>query len=673
VSAVVGIDVGGTFTDLYCVDSKTGTERILKVPSTPDDPSRALLDSLRAAEIDPADLEALLHGTTIATNAVIERKGSRCALITTRGFRDVLELGRRDRPLMYGLHGVQHPLIPRDRRWEVTERVDYRGRVLVPLAEDEVRKLADVLKAQDVEAVVISLMHSYANPAHEDRIAALLREANDGWEIVTSTGVIREYYEFERTSTAAVQGYLQPLVSRYAKNLQRKLKDWGFSRDVLIMQSNGGLSPLSELGRRSAYIVRSGPAAGVIAAAGLAKQAGFDKIITADMGGTSFDVAVVINSEPRVAEKTDLDFRVPLRLPMIDVHTIGAGGGSIASIDRGGILEVGPRSAGSVPGPICYRRGGTEPTVTDANLVLGRIAVDSPIGGKGKIALDLEGARTAFAKLGKALGLDVEQAAEAVLAVVNLRMAGRIRLISIEQGLDPREFAMVAFGGAGPMHGAALIREVGIRTELVPPYPGVLCAMGCAIADIRYDYSQTFERRLDRADIGQIHEVLKRQRAEGEAQLRKADAPHSSVQVTHYADMAYAGQIHALRVPIEASWNAQQLTDAFVAQYRNEFGNTLENIPAVVVNLRTRVVGKRGGLAQRGARASSAGTPRPIKRRPVYFGGWHDAAIYARDDLMPGMQFEGPAIVEQNDTTTVVEPGMITRVDPYGNLLVEVK
>jgi N-methylhydantoinase A len=617
VSAVVGIDVGGTFTDLYCVDSKTGAERILKVPSTPDDPSRALLDSLRAAEIDPADLEALLHGTTIATNAVIERKGARCALVTTRGFRDVLELGRRDRPLMYGLHGVQQPLIPRDRRWEVTERVDYRGRVLVPLAEAEVREVAEVLKQQDVEAVVVSLMHSYANPAHEERIAALLREANPAWEVVTSTGVIREYYEFERTSTAAVQGYLQPLVSRYAKNLQQKLKDWGFARDVLIMQSNGGLSPLSELGRRSAYIVRSGPAAGVIAAAGLAKQAGFDKIITADMGGTSFDVAVVINSEPRVAEKTDLDFRVPLRLPMIDVHTIGAGGGSIASIDRGGILEVGPRSAGSVPGPICYRRGGTEPTVTDANLVLGRIAVDSPIGGKGKIALDVDSARGAFAKLGKDLGLGLEEAAEAVLAVVNLRMAGRIRLISIEQGLDPREFAMVAFGGAGPMHGAALIREVGVRTEVVPPYPGVLCAMGCAIADIRYDYSQTFEQRLDRADVAQIHEVLERQRAEGEAQLRKADTPHTSVQVAHFADMAYAGQIHALRVPIEAGWNAEQLTDAFVAQYRAEFGNTLDNIPAVVVNLRTRVVGARGGLARGSAREMRGGTPRPIKRRAV--------------------------------------------------------
>ena len=670
-SAVVGIDVGGTFTDLYCVDRSTGGERILKVPSTPDDPSRALLDALRAAEIDPRSLEALLHGTTIATNAVIERKGARCALVTTRGFRDALELGRRDRPAMYGLTGVQQPLIPRDRRWEVTERLDHRGNVLVPLDEAEVLALADVLRKQDVAAVVISLMHAYANPAHEQRVAQILAESDAGWEIVTSTGVIREYYEFERTSTAVVQGYLQPLVSRYARNLASKLGDWGFARDVLIMQSNGGLSPLSELGLRSAYIVRSGPAAGVIASAGLAKEAGFDKIITGDMGGTSFDVAVVIGGEPRVAEMTNLDFRVPLKLPMIDVHTIGAGGGSIASLDRGGILEVGPRSAGSVPGPICYRRGGTEPTVTDANLVLGRIAVDSPIGGKGKIALDVESARQAYAELGRKLGLSTEQAAEAVLAVVNLRMAGRIRLISIEQGLDPRDFAFVAFGGAGPMHGAALIREVGIKTELVPPYPGVLCAMGCAIADIRYDYSQTFEQRLDRADVRAIREVFARQRAEGEAQLAKGAAPHTGVDVTHFADMAYAGQIHALRVRVQADFDAAQMRDAFVEQYRAEFGNTLENIGVVVVNLRTRVVGRRGGMARRAAESATSATPQPIKRRRVYFGAWHDVRIYARSDLLPGMRFEGPAIVEQDDTTTVVEPGMATRVDRFGNLLVE--
>ncbi len=673
--AVVGIDVGGTFTDLYYTDAARGIERILKVPSTPDDPSRGLLDSLQAAGIAAGELDALLHGTTIATNAVIERKGARCALLTTRGFRDLLELGRRDRPTMYGLTGVHQPLIPRDRRWEVDERLDRHGKVLVAVDEAQVRALGAVLMQQDVAAIVISFMHSYANPQHEERVRELLAAINPAWEIVTSSSVIREYYEFERTSTAVVQGYLQPLVSRYAKNLHAKLAEWGFRRDVLIMQSNGGVAPLPELGRRSAYIVRSGPAAGVIAAGELARHAGFDKIITADMGGTSFDVAVVINSEPRIAENTLLEFRVPLRLPMIDVHTIGAGGGSIASLDRGGIMQVGPRSAGAVPGPVCYRRGGTEPTVTDANLVLGRIDVDSPIGGSGslKVALDVEGARKAVRELGAKLGLSMEETAEAILAVVNQRMAGRIRLISIEQGLDPREFAMVAFGGAGPMHGAALIREVGIKTQLVPPYPGVLCAMGCAIADIRYDLSQTIEQRIDRLDIATLQRVFRTQREQGESQVRKSEAPHDEVRARHFADMAYVGQIHALRVPVQPEWDAAQFTQAFLDAYRRDFGNTLGDIPVVIVNARTTVLGVRGAHAAKPQATTRAAAPKPIKRRPVYFGGWTDAAIYRRSDLAPGMTFEGPAIVEQDDATTVVEPGMVTRVDVHGNLLVSVK
>ena len=673
--AVVGIDVGGTFTDLFYSDSSRGIERILKVPSTPEDPSRGLLDSLRAADIDPTSLEALLHGTTIATNAVIERKGAVCALVTTRGFRDLLELGRRDRPNIYGLSGVQQPLVPRDRRWEVTERVDYRGHVLVPLDEAEVCALGEVLKAQKVEAVFIAFMHAYACPAHEERARELLAAIDANWEIVTSASVIREYYEFERTSTAVLQGYLQPLVSRYARSLRERLIDWGFKRDVLIMQSNGGVAPLAELGKRAAYIIRSGPAAGVIAAAHCARQAGFDKVITADMGGTSFDVAVVINSEPRIAENTLLDFRMPLRLPMIDVHTIGAGGGSIASLDRGGVLQVGPRSAGAVPGPACYRRGGTEPTVTDANVVLGRIDADSPMGGSGKdrVALDVEAARRAVGDLGKRLGLSLEAAGEAILAVVNQRMAGRIRLISIEQGLDPREFAMVAFGGAGPMHGASLIREVGIKTEIVPPFPGVLCAMGCTIADIRYDLSQTMEQRLDRTDMAALHAVLVRQRADGEGQLKRSAAPHACIRVSHFADMAYQGQIHSLRVPIQADWTTEQMSAAFNDMYRREFGNVLGDIAAVVVNVRTTVVGIRAQAAAKSLEELRVLPATPLRRRPVYFDGWTDAAIYRRRDLAPGTFFVGPAIVEQDDATTVVEPGMVTRVDAYGNLLVQLQ
>jgi N-methylhydantoinase A len=521
---VVGIDVGGTFTDLFFSRDGVSVDRVLKVPSTPDDPSRGLVDALTAAEINPDEIDLILHGTTIATNAVIERKGARCALVTTRGFRDVLELGRRDRQSMYGLTGVQNPLIPRELRWEVDERMNPYGEVVRALDDDEVRTLGRVLASLDIEAVVVSLLHAYANPSHEDRIRQILLETNQAWEVVISSEVVREYYEFERTSTAAVQGYLQPLVARYAANLATKLSERGFGMQTLVMQSNGGLIPLKQLAHRAANIVRSGPAAGVMAAAKIAAEAGFANVITGDMGGTSYDVAVVVGGHPRVAHMTELDFRVPLRLPMIDVHTIGAGGGSIAYLDRGGILQVGPRSAGAIPGPVCFARGGVEPTVTDANTVLSRINADHPIGLKNLTSLDVAGARRAIGTLGEKIRLGIEETAEAVLAVVNQRMAGRTRLLSVEQGHDPRDFVLVVFGGAGPLHGAAIMREVGIRTMLIPPHPGVLCALGCAIADIRYDLSQTVEQPLSNLEESWIAEVLASQRQDGERRLSESEA-----------------------------------------------------------------------------------------------------------------------------------------------------
>jgi N-methylhydantoinase A len=454
--------------------------------------------------------------------------------------------------------------------------------------------------------------------------------------------------------------------------LADKLKGWGFEREVAIMQSNGGVAPLRQLGARSAYIVRSGPAAGVTAAARIAAEAGFSHVITGDMGGTSFDVAVIIDGKPEVAELTNLDFRIPLRLPMIDVHTIGAGGGSIAYLDRGGMLQVGPRSAGAMPGPVAYRRGGTEPTVTDANVVLGRINPESRMNGDGTM-LDIEGARHAVKTLGDRMGLGLEQTAEAILAVVNQRMAGRMRLMSIERGLDPRDFALVAFGGAGPLHGGALIREVGVSTMLVPLYPGVLCALGCVYADLRYDLSQTVEKRLDRLAPNELKDIIVRQRRDGQKQLEDSMVPIDHSSLTHAADMAYAGQIHALRVTIEPEWDAARLNQAFQDAYKEKFGNTLEGMPVVIVNLRTIVVGTRTSSALPHVAAAVTGQPVAKGRRPVYFGGWHDTPVYQRDDLGPGMAFDGPAIVEQSDTTTVIEPDMTVTVDAHGNLLAKVK
>ena len=671
-TGIVGIDVGGTFTDLFFSGGAGRPHQILKVPSTPQDPSLGLLNALKAAGLEPADLDAILHGTTIATNAVIERRGAVCALITTSGFRDILELGRRDRPTMYGLEGTHEPLVPRDLRFEVSERLDYEGNVLVALDEQGLRAIGEVLKQSKVESVVVAFIHAYANPAHELRACEILAEINPEWELVAATSVVREYYEFERTSTAVIQGYLQPLVARYAKNLAHKLREWGYKRDIVIMQSNGGVAPLRQLGARSAYIVRSGPAAGVMAAARLAGEAGFSHIITADMGGTSFDVAVVINGEPKVAEITNLDFRIPLRLPMIDVHTIGAGGGSIAHLDRGGMLLVGPRSAGAKPGPVAYRRGGTEPTVTDANVVLGRINPGSLMNGSDS-TLDVAGAREAVRRLGAELGLGLEQTAEAILAVVNQRMAGRIRLMSIERGLDPRDFAMVAFGGAGPLHCGALMRETGVSTMLVPLYPGVLCAIGCVYADLRYDISQTVEKRLDKLVPGELAAIIARQRAQGKQQLEDSEVPIDVTTITHAADMAYAGQIHSLRVTIDADWDSARLEQAFNDVYRAKFGNTLTGIPVVIVILRTIAVGARSSAELPHSEPGSATDAVPSARRPVHFDKWYDTPIYQRSGLTPGMHFDGPAIIEQSDTTTVVEPAMSVVVDSKGNLLVKVK
>jgi len=670
----VGVDVGGTFTDLFFLDGDDPRPRIVKVATTSPDPSLGVIDALERAEIDACGLARFLHGTTIATNALIERRGAKCALITTTGFRDVLELGRRDRPHIYGLSGKHQPLIARDQRWEVDERIDYRGRVLVALDEQRLRELADALRGEELEAIVVCFLHSYVDPAHERRARELLLEAEPRWHVVLSSAVLSEYYEFERTSTAVVQGYLQPLVADYAARLGERLKGSGFDGEALIMQSNGGLIPASRAGEQASRIVRSGPAAGVIAATRLAKEAGFDRVITGDMGGTSFDVAVSLGGELTETDTALLGFRMPVRVPMLDVRTIGAGGGSIAWLDRAGILQVGPRSAGSDPGPVALGRGGTEPTVTDANLVLGRIDAARPIGA-GELHLDR--ARRALGELGEALALSAEQAASAVLRVVNARMAGEIRLMTVEQGHDPRELALVCFGGAGPLHGAALLDELQIGVMLLPAAPGVLCAMGCALADVRHDFSQTVERVLPRGDgersgclqPGELDAILAEQRQRGEARLRSDGMPLAAVEVRHFADMSYQGQVHRLRVAVQRDWDASRLREAFVEHHRREFAADLGDLDVRLVSARTTVLARQPP-ARLEHGPPGTGTPTPRARRPVYFQEWVQTPVYAREDLLAGAELEGPMIVEQADTTTVIEPGMHVRVDRLANLVV---
>ena len=429
---IVGIDVGGTFTDLVGLDEASGTVTTAKVPSTPADQSAGLLHGLEALGVPLSALQIIVHGTTVATNAVLERRGAVCGLLTTRGFRDVLELRRRDRPDTYGLQGAFEPLIARDKRLEVTERTDYRGDILQPVDEHEVAAQARQLLDKGVEAVVVSFLHSYANAANEQRARQVLEHIWPNPYIVTASEVLPEFREFERTSTAVVNAYVQPLIDRYLRSLAQQLRHKGYRRDVLLIQSNGGVMSLEVSRRFSVNTVMSGPAAGVIAAKAVAEQAGFANVITCDMGGTSLDIALVAAGQPATTSEINLGYGIPIRVPMLDITTIGAGGGSIAWIDRGGYLQIGPQSAGADPGPACYGRGGSAPTVTDANLVLGRINADTPFGSEGTWHLDRTSAEQAITKhIGTPLGLPLLDAARAIIAVANAKIAGSIRKISI--------------------------------------------------------------------------------------------------------------------------------------------------------------------------------------------------------------------------------------------------
>ena len=596
-TTLMGVDVGGTFTDLFYFDSGTGMVGTGKLPSTPDDQSKGVLDGIGQTGIPTDRLGGVIHGTTVATNALLQRRGAVTGLITTRGFRDVLEMRRRDRPSTWGLWGQYSPVIPRDFRLEVDERVLADGHIEQPVDLQQVEEAARTLLDLGAESICIFFVNAYAN-AHNELAALRCVQAlwpND--HISASSRILPEIREFERCSTAVLNAYLQPTVGAYMERLENSLKADGFQSNVLIVQSNGGIMAVDTARALPARTALSGPAAGVVAAAYIAENAGYPNVITCDMGGTSFDVSLVADGQASAAAQCAIDFGMVIRTPMVEITTIGAGGGSIASIDRGGLLQIGPESAGSDPGPACYGLGNLRPTVTDANLVLGRINPDAPIGG-GQRQLNLEAAARAIQEhVGKPLNLDVRPAAEAIVRVANARMADAIRLVSIERGHDPKKFTVMPFGGGGALHVGALIDEVGLARALVPRYPGVISAMGCVVADMRHDAVQTLNKALSDLNVTALKNRMDKMAEESVATIQRVETAFEGIDTRFELDMLYQGQTHTIAVPLTPETAAAPTTAAigaeFAASYARTYGRALQGLPARVVNLRVIVTGRR--------------------------------------------------------------------------------
>ncbi|MGE3987280.1 hydantoinase/oxoprolinase family protein [Pseudorhodoplanes sp.] len=674
---VIGVDVGGTFTDLFCLDEKTGTSWIAKVPSTRGREAAGFLAGIRQGTDDISAVTTIVHGTTVGTNALLERKGGTAGVIATEGFSDVLEMRRRDRPQTWGLWGRFEPVVPRERRVEVRERVLADGTLRAAVDPAEVRERARELLARGAEAVAITFINSYANAENEQVAAEAIRSVWPNAYVNISSEILPEIREFERSSTTVLNAYLQPVVADYLDRIESELRAQAFAGQLLIVQSNGGVMTVDTAKAMPVRTALSGPAAGVIAAAHIAQTAGFPNVVTGDVGGTSFDVSLIAHGETALAAQTAIDFGLVIRTPMIEITTIGAGGGSIAHVDRGGLLQVGPESAGAVPGPVCYGHGNERPTLTDANLVLGRINPDRPIGG-GLTRLDVAAAKAAIRKqVGDPLGLDPTAAADAIVRIANSRMAGAIRLVSIERGHNPRDFVLMPFGGGGALHAGALMKEVGLKAALVPPYPGVTSALGCVIADMRHDFVHTVNRTTDEMHFDTFNAEIADRAERGKRLLDRSGVAFERREVLVSCDMLYVGQTHTVAVPLD--WSADRgfdrtlLQDAFERRYRQVYGRLLEGIAARVLNLHVAAVGRRPklDLARLAPTGGSLADARQAER-PVYVDGrWQSAAVYARRALPVDAVIAGPAVLEQDDATIFIEPDLRGRVDRFGNVIIE--
>ncbi len=689
----LGIDIGGTFTDATLIDETTGAIHIGKVSSTPHDPSvgftRAVERILQQTGVSPAEVRYLVHGTTVATNAIIEGKVARTALLTTEGFRDILEIGRQIRPSLYDLHFHKpRPLAPRQWCFGIPERLDARGQTLTPLEAGAVLDVATTLRGAGVEAVAVCFLHAYRNPAHEQAALQILAEALPGVPVSLSSDVAPEIREYYRASTTVVNASLRPVITQYLQRIEARLREAGLTAQLLVMQSSGGVYPFGAAGEKPVFMVESGPAAGVIGAAYLGQVLGYGDLLSFDMGGTTAKAGLIRGGQPHITKEYEVGVQAgsgtgsgrgsgyPIRTPVIDLVEIGAGGGSIAWVDAGGALRVGPQSAGADPGPVCYGLGGAAPTVTDANLVLGRLNPAFFLGGE--ITLDVERSRHAIlAQCARPLGLDVVQAAHSIVEIANAAMVNALRLVSVQRGYDPRDFVLVAFGGAGPVHANRLQAEMEIPCLVVPLSPGIASALGLLVTDLTHDYAVTMIQRSDQLDLTAVEAAFDRMAAVGRGQLRQEGVPETAMAFVRHAELRYVGQSFELPVPLPAgqldSDAVQAAVDAFHAAHEQAYGHSKLTAPVELVTLRLTAVGgiERPRL-RRAPGAASAETARKTSR-PVYFaesGGYVDCPTYDRYGLGAGACVTGPAIIEEFDSTFTLHPGYQAQADEWGNLLV---
>ena len=670
----VAVDIGGTFTDICVMDEASGQVRVAKTSSTPDDPLEGAMNGLGEAKVDLKDVTLLSHGTTMATNALITRRLPPTAMVCTRGFRDVIEIRRANKEELWDTYkDVAPPYIRRRDRLVVNERIDHAGQVVEPLDEGEAREVARVLKKRGVESVAICLMNSYMNPEHEQRLQEILSAEMPDADITTSSETLPEIFEHERFSTTVVNSILSPVIGRYVKRMSQQLKDGGYASDLLLLHSGGGVMTPATAQHFAGRLAGSGIAAGAIASRHIAMLCGYENSIGLDMGGTSCDVSLVHGGQSRITKEWGIEFGHPIRFPSIEVLTIGAGGGSLAWIDDVGALHNGPQSAGADPGPACYGRGNEVPTNTDANVALGRLGTS--LAG-GNIKLDGGAAEKAvISGVGEPLGMSKDEAAKSIISVANANMADAVRLISISRGYDPRDFALVAFGGAGALHGVALAKELAIPTVIVPPNPGVTSALGCLLVDIRHDLAQSYLMPVKQANAGDIEGKFIEMEDEARARLETEGVDAKDMVLQRAIDMMYEGQWRSLTVPVGAPFTSvEDAVEAFHRDHEREYAFRRDDAAIDLFRLNLTAIGVTQ-KAELQRHDKTGGAPKASTTRAVAFDGADapiETPIYLHDDLSAGSEFSGPAIVEQLDSTTVIPPDTRVEVDEWLNIRIYV-